>query len=76
MESDYCNCHMKHVSSIADLKKDQENLEEDMGKKISLSWLFLLVPIFMTWISFQVIIYDSLKNLETKIAVIQQQLKE
>lgn len=85
MTEKYCDCHMKHSSVISRLEKDvDENHKMDSDshrelwaetkKKMSTSWLFLLFPALIAWIGFQMAIYDSVKTVETKVAVIQTEI--
>ena len=80
--TEYCDRHYKIESDMekagadkVSCKVDKEKIWEALDNKVSMKWLFVMIPILMTWISFQVVIYDSLKNLETKVAVIEQQLR-
>lgn len=81
--TEYCDRHYKIESDMeksdadkVSCKIDKEKIWEALDNKVSMKWLFVMIPILMTWISFQVVIYDSLKNLETKVAVIEQQLRD
>ena len=80
---EYCDRHFETRSDIDKLEDDKHSCRIDKDKiwealddKISMKWLFALIPVIIVWISFQVVIYDSLKNLETKVAVIEEQLRK
>ena len=80
---DYCDCHMKHAKMMDGFEKDLEDnstnhreLWNEVKKKMPSSWLYLLVPIIMSWVGFQLAIYDSVKNVETKVAVIQIEINK
>ena len=82
MSDKYCSCHSKHSVRLDHLeiqekesRMDRIEIWKSIKTKISSVWLFALIPVLMAWIGFQVVIYDSVKNVETKIAVLQQQLK-
>ncbi len=70
---DYCDRHFDDKSSC---EQDKEKAWTAINDKISMKWLFAIIPVLMLWIGFQVVIYDSLKNLETKVAVIEEQLRK
>lgn len=71
----HCDCHLKHTSQITELEKDVTQLWTFVGDKISVKWLFALIPILLVWLSFQAAIYTGIKNLETEIAVIKIQVQ-
>ena len=70
--TEYCDRHFEDKNIC---EQDKEKAWEAINDKISMKWMFALIPVLMLWIGFQVVIYDSLKNLETKVAVIEQQLR-
>jgi len=69
----YCD---RHFDDRETCEQDKEKLWTAIENKISMKWLFALIPVIMVWIGFQIVIYDSLKNLETKVAVIEEQLRK
>ena len=84
-ESKYCDCHMKHTSILNRLERDVDDnykqddndhkeIWEEVKKKLPVSWLLVLIPVIMAWVGFQLAIYDSVKNVETKVAVIQTEI--
>jgi len=85
MTEKYCDCHLKHTSILNRLEKevdenfrsestDHKELWEEVKKKMPVNWLFLLIPVVLAWVGFQMAIYDSVKNVETKVAVIQSEI--
>lgn len=77
----YCNCHSKHSFRLDHLEAgEKDNWEAHdriwgvVNKKIGVGWLIVLIPVILAWVSFQVVIYDSLKNVETHIAVIYERV--
>lgn len=84
-ELKYCDCHLKHVKSIEDIEKDMESCSKNVRAshqemwaaikaKMPTNWLLILIPVIMAWVGFQLAIYDSVKNVETKVAVIQSEI--
>ena len=81
MTDRYCDYHREHSSLLTRHGRDIDQNELDhkeiwteIKKKMSVSWLIILVPVIMAWIGFQLAIYDSVKNVETKVAVIQTEI--
>ena len=85
-EPRYCDCHLKHVKSIEDIEKDMESCStrvrashqemwDAIKAKMPITWLWVMIPVIMAWIGFQLAMYDSMKTVEMKVAVIQSELK-
>lgn len=48
----------------------RKDLWEAIKAKISNTWLIALIPAFLVWLSFQAVVYDTVKNIEKDVAVI------
>ena len=82
---EYCDCHEKNTAAIKrlgdendkmviDEKSEHKSLQKQINSKISIQWLFVLVPLFIVWMSFQMAIFNALKNVETSIAVVETKM--
>jgi len=80
---DYCDCHAKHVDKFKTMDKHTDQSHEDhklmweaIKKKVGVAWLYALVPVFLVWLGFQMTVYNTVKNIDKKVAVIETKLEE
>ena len=81
MTEDLCDYHKQHEEkfihiekTLGDSKKEVKDIWENLNKKVSITLFTLLVMLMIGNLGFQWQIYDSLKNLQTEVAVVKSQL--
>lgn len=80
-EIKYCDCHYKHQAQIKDSKEteaaardDRSNIWKTLDSKVSLKMFYLLIAIFIGTFSFQLLVYSSIRTVETDIAVLKVEM--
>lgn len=79
----YCDCHYKHTAQITDVKSDHEKiwdaLRDRVGTRFFTTLVIITVTIFLSlgtgMVGFNFMIYDSLKKIETRSSLIENNLK-
>jgi len=78
----YCDCHYKHQSQITDLKGaddlsrvDRSDIWKVLDTKVNMKMFYLLIAIFIGTFSFQLLVYNSIRTVETDIAVLKAEMR-
>ena len=83
---EHCDCHEKNTEAIRrlgtekdkmliDEKNEHKSLQKQINSKISIQWLLVLIPVFIVWMSFQMALFNAVKNVETSIAVVETKME-
>lgn len=81
MTEDLCDYHKQHEEkfvhierTLGESKEEARDIWENIKEKVPMKLFLLLVALMIGSLGFQWQIYDSLKNLQTEIAVVKSQL--
>jgi len=78
-----CDCHLKHTEKLHTIEETQHDRKQELRDiwlaihtKVSMSLFILLVMMMVGNLAFQWGIYVNTKDLDKKIAVIEQRLSD
>ena len=76
-----CDCHLKHVKALSDIEKDIDKNRDDhkeiwidIKSKVPNKLFYLFIVIFVGSLGLNMAIYDTVKSVDKKVAVIETRI--